>query len=108
MYGTLAGRAAQPADQTGTAPWPRTNPLAGFDGYVPDPASLDAEIRIVDRAEFLTRLEPRTGRQVAPGQWKGANRRRPGEPTEHGLRMKLLDRQGEQREERAAGVRRHP
>ena len=84
------------------------DPLAEFDGYVPDHSGLDADIRIVDRAEFLTRLEPRTVKRVAPGQWEGANRPRPGEPTEHGLRMKLLDRQRERREERAAGVRRRP
>ena len=79
-----------------------TDSLADFDGHVPDRSKLDAELRIVDEAEFLTRLEPRTV------EWKTTNRHRPGEPTEHGIRMQLLDRQREQRAERAAGVRRRP
>ena len=85
-----------------------TDPLADFDGHVPDRSKLDAELRIVNKAEFLTRLEPRIVEPAAPGEWETKNRHRPGEPTEHGIRMKLLDRQREQRAERAAGVRRRP
>ena len=51
---------------------------------------------MVDYAEFLTRLKPRTGGK--------ARRIRPGEATEHGTRMKLLDLERERRAERAAGI----
>ena len=85
-----------------------TGPLADFDGHVPDRSKLDVELVIVDKAEFLTRLEPRTVEPAGPGTWEATNRHRPGEPTEHGVRMKLLDRQREQRAETAAGVRRRP
>ena len=93
--------------KTTTAP-AQHDPLADFDGHVPDRSKLDAELRIVDEAEFLTRLEPRTVEPVSTGRWESRNRHRPGEPTEHGMRMKLLDLQREQRAERAAGIRRRP
>ena len=44
-----------------------TDPLADFDGHVPDRSKLDAELRIVNKAEFLIRLEPRAVAPAARG-----------------------------------------
>ena len=81
---------------------PMDDPLSDFDGHVADRSKLDAEVRVVDEAEFLTSLEPRTA------AWQERARRRSGEPTEQGIRMKRLDRRREEQAERAAGVRRRP
>lgn len=80
------------------------DPYAGFDGHIPKRRKPGVEIRIVDRAEFLTRLEPRTVGRTGPGTWASHGRYRPGEPTEHEMRMRLLEQAREARQERAAGV----
>ena len=82
--------------------------LRDFPGHVPDRSAIDADFRLVNVAEFLTRLEPRMVERTGPGQWASTRRRRPGEPTEHGLRMRLLDLARERKEEEQAGIRRTP
>ena len=81
-----------------------SDPLADFDGHVPKRCQPGAEIRIIDEAEFLTGLEPRTVGPAGPGTWASHDRRRPGEPTEHEMRMRLLDQAREARQEHAARV----
>lgn len=95
-------------DTKESAPSPQDDPYAGFDGHVPKRCKPGVEIRIVDRAEFLTRLEPRNVKRTGPGTWASQDGYRPGEPTEHEMRMRLLDQAREARQERAAGVRRWP
>ena len=95
-------------DTNESAPPPQDDPYAGFDGHVPKRCKPGVEIRIVDRAEFLTRVEPRTLERAGPATWASQDRYRPGELTEHEMRMRLLDQAREARQERAAGVRREP
>ena len=82
--------------------------LDDFVGHVPDRSRLNAKLRVVNYGEFLTRLEPRIVQRTGPGQWESAILHRTGEPTEHGIRMKLLDLEREQETERRAGIGRVP
>ena len=82
--------------------------LGDFAGHVPDRSRLNAKFRVVNYGEFLTRLEPRTVQRTEPGQWESTLLHRPGEPTEHGIRMKLLDLEREQETEKHAGIGRVP
>ena len=95
-------------DANESTPSPQDDPYIGFDGHVPKRCKPGVDIRIVDEAEFLTRVEPRTVKPTGAGTWASAERYRPGEPTEHEMRMRLLDQAREARQERAAGVRRWP
>ena len=87
-------------------PTPTRDRLADFDGYVPDRSNADVDYTVENYAEFLTRYEPRVVRQTGPGRWESTEQTRPGELTEHGFRMRLLDRDRERRDEKAAGIRR--
>ena len=89
-------------------PTKTAGPLADFPGHVPDRSGLDADVRVVNSAEFLTRLEPRIVERTGAGHWESTTRHRPGEPTEHGVRMKLLDLERERETERRAGIERLP
>ena len=89
-------------------PTKAASPLGNFPGHVPDRSGLDADIRVMNYAEFLTRLEPRIVERTRTGHWESTTRRRPGEPTEHGIRMKLLDLERERERERLAGIERLP
>ena len=91
-------------DTKESAPSPQDDPYADFDGHVPKRCKPGVETRIVDEAEFLTRVEPGTLERAGPGTWTSHDRYRPGEPTEHEMRMRLLDQAREARQERAAGV----
>ena len=66
------------------------HPLDDFPGHVPQRAGNGIEYEIVDIAEFITRRD----REDAPTP-------EPGEVTEHGLRLRLLELEREQREEQA-------
>lgn len=87
---------------------PRGGRLADFDGYVPDRSNADVDYTVENYAEFLTWPEPRVVRRTGPGRWESTERTRPGELTQHGFRMRLLDRERERREEEAAGIGRNP
>ena len=80
--------------------------LADFDGYIPHRSGLGIYYTVESCAELLTRCEPRLVDWTGLGRRGSTERTCPGELTEHGLRMRLLDRQRERREELAAGVRR--
>ena len=82
--------------RTGRPTSDRDDRLADFGGYVPDRSKADVDYTGENYAEFLVRYEPKGPRKPL----------RPGELTEHGFRMRLLDRERERREEQAAGKRR--
>ena len=96
-------------DATKDKPTNHTDPLLrDFPGHVPNRSRTDADFRLVNVAEFLSRLEPRTVQRTGPGQWASTRRYRPGEPTKHGLRMRLLDLAREREHEQRAGIKRTP
>ena len=82
------------------------DPLANFPGHVPDRSRFEGTYIRKDFAEFLTRLEPRVVEQTGTGRWESTTRSRPGEATEHGTRMKLLERERERLAETEAGIQR--
>ena len=82
-------------DTTKDRPTNNADPLLrDFPRHVPNRSGIDADFRLVNVAEFLSRLEPRT-----------VGKYRPGELTKHGLRMRLLDlaREREQEERDTEG-----